>query len=83
MARYGKAGAPISVVAVEFACGVAVIRNGSNQHEPERFDPKTLGRGLVSRSTFSDNAAVSSPVRHVVCPGVGEISTSLIRLQRS
>ena len=42
MARHGKAGAPISVVAVDFVRGVVVIQNGTNQYEPVRFDPKTL-----------------------------------------
>ena len=42
MARHGKAGAPISVVAVDFVRGVVVIQNGPDQYEPVRFDPKTL-----------------------------------------
>ena len=42
MASHGKAGEPISVVAVDFVRGVVVIQNGTNQYEPVRFDPKTL-----------------------------------------
>jgi hypothetical protein len=42
MARHGKAGGPISVVAVDFVRGVVVIQNGPGQYEPVRFDPKTL-----------------------------------------
>jgi len=42
MARHGKAGGPISVVAVDFVRGVVVIQNGPDQYEPVRFDPKTL-----------------------------------------
>ena len=42
MARHGKAGGPISVVAVDFVRGVVVIQNGPNQYAPVRFDPKTL-----------------------------------------
>ena len=42
MAKHGKAGAPISVVAIDFVRGVVVIQNGPNQYEPVRFDPKTL-----------------------------------------
>src|SRR5215470_8783311 len=42
MARHGKAGGPISVVAVDFVRGVVVIENAPNQYEPVRFDPKTL-----------------------------------------
>jgi hypothetical protein len=42
MARHGKAGTPISVVAVDFVRGVVVIQNGPGQYEPVRFDPKTL-----------------------------------------
>ena len=42
MARHGKAGGPISVVAVDFVRGVVVIQNAPNQYEPVRFDPKTL-----------------------------------------
>ena len=42
MGKHGKAGAPISVVAIDFVRGVVVIQNGPNQYEPVRFDPKTL-----------------------------------------
>jgi hypothetical protein len=42
MARHGKAGRPISVVAVDFVRGVVVIQNGPDQYEPVLFDPKTL-----------------------------------------
>jgi hypothetical protein len=42
MATHGKAGGPISVVAIDFVRGVVVIQNGPNQYEPVRFDPKTL-----------------------------------------
>ena len=42
MARHGKAGGAISVVAVDFVRGVVVIQNGPNEYEPVRFDPKTL-----------------------------------------
>ena len=42
MAKHGKSGAPISVVAVDFVRGVVVIQNGPNEYEPVRFDPKTL-----------------------------------------
>jgi hypothetical protein len=42
MTKHAKAGAPISVVAVDFVRGVVVIQNGPNQYEPVRFDPKTL-----------------------------------------
>jgi hypothetical protein len=42
MARHSNAGAPISVVAVDFVRGVVVIQNGPNHYEPVRFDPKTL-----------------------------------------
>jgi hypothetical protein len=42
MARHGKAGGPITVVAVDFVRGVVVIQNGPDQYEPVRFDPKTL-----------------------------------------
>ena len=42
VAKHGKAGSPISVVAIDFVRGVVVIQNGPNQYEPVRFDPKTL-----------------------------------------
>lgn len=42
MAKHGKGGGPISVIAVDFVRGVVVIQNGPNQYEPVRFDPKTL-----------------------------------------
>jgi hypothetical protein len=42
MATHSKAGTPISVVAIDFIRGVVVIKNGPNQYEPVRFDPKTL-----------------------------------------
>jgi hypothetical protein len=42
MARHGKAGGPITVIAVDFVRGVVVIQNGPGQYEPVRFDPKTL-----------------------------------------
>lgn len=42
MAKHGKAGGPISVVAVDFVRGVVVVQNGPNQYALVRFDPKTL-----------------------------------------
>ncbi len=42
MAKHGKAGTPVTVVAIDFVRGVVVIQTGSNQYEPVRFDPKTL-----------------------------------------
>ncbi len=42
MAKHGKGGGAISVVAVDFVRGVVVVQNGPNQYEPVRFDPKTL-----------------------------------------
>jgi hypothetical protein len=42
MARHGKTGGPISVVAVDFMRGVVVIQNGPGQYEPVRFDPAHL-----------------------------------------
>jgi hypothetical protein len=42
MAKHGKAGGPITVVAVDFVRGVVVIQKAPNEYEPVRFDPKTL-----------------------------------------
>jgi len=42
VAKHGKAGAAISVVAIDFVRGVVVIQNGPDHYEPVRFDPKTL-----------------------------------------
>jgi hypothetical protein len=42
MMSHGKAGGPITVIAVDFVRGVVVIQNAPNQYEPVRFDPKNL-----------------------------------------
>ena len=42
VAKHGKAGAPITVIAIDFVRGVIVIENSPGHYEPVRFDPKTL-----------------------------------------
>jgi hypothetical protein len=42
VAKHGKAGAAITVIAIDFVRGVVVIENSPGHYEPVRFDPKTL-----------------------------------------
>ncbi len=42
VAKHGKAGGAITVVAIDFVRGVVVIENSPDHYEPVRFDPKTL-----------------------------------------
>ena len=42
MAKHGKAGGALTIVAIDFVRGVVVIQTAPNQYEPVRFDPKTL-----------------------------------------